>query len=98
LRNFGINGYGWSNTGVTYSSATSANAYNLNFNASGVNPSNGPNNRWNGFPVRFILSRFGADLYFLPIFCLRAKDLSGLAQAVQVQLYNNISNDINILG
>ena len=52
LRYFGLSGYGWSRSSVAYSSATSANAYNLKFNAGTVYPSNGPNNRWNGFPVR----------------------------------------------
>ena len=47
LRNAGINGNYWSRSGVA-----STTAYNLNFNASGVNPSNGPNNRYNGFSLR----------------------------------------------
>ena len=51
LGRFGRNGFGWSRSSVAYSSATSATAYNLDFNPSGVNPS--PNNgRWAGFPVR----------------------------------------------
>jgi len=52
VRSSGLDARGWSRTGVGYASATSATAYNLNANASGVNPSNGPNNRYNGFPVR----------------------------------------------
>lgn len=50
--NAGINGYGWSSRAAAYISSTSATAYNLGFNATGVNPSNGSNNRWNGFPLR----------------------------------------------
>ena len=56
LRNAGINGYDWSSMAAAFTSSTSATAYNLNFNASGLNPSNGPNNRWNGFPVRCLAS------------------------------------------
>ena len=44
-------GYGWSRT-----AKSSTNAYNLNFNTTGVNPSNN-NNRWNGFPLRWGFGR-----------------------------------------
>ena len=55
LRNFGINGYDWSRIATVYGAGTwNAKAYNLNFNASGVNPSNN-NVRWNGFPVRCLV-------------------------------------------
>ncbi len=64
LGNAGINGYEWSSRGAAYTSSTSAAAYNLEFNDSTVYPSNGPNNRWNGFPLRCLTSmpRRGADL------------------------------------
>ena len=52
LRNFGINGYGWSSASRAFSSITSATTYYLDFNASGVNPSYGPDHRWYGFPIR----------------------------------------------
>ena len=52
LRAFGLNGYGWSSASRTFTSVTSATAYNLDFNASGVRPSGGPHNRWFGFPIR----------------------------------------------
>ena len=52
LRNFGINGYGWSSASRAFTSVTSATACNLGLNASGVAPSNGPNFRWFGFPIR----------------------------------------------
>jgi uncharacterized protein (TIGR02145 family) len=45
LNNAGSNGNYWS------SSINGTNAYNLNFNASSVNPANN-NNRGNGFSVR----------------------------------------------
>ena len=48
LNNRGTNGNYWS---VSLNSQT--NGYNLNFNASGVNPANN-NNRFNGFPVRAV--------------------------------------------
>ena len=48
LNNRGSNGNYWSST-----LATAANARNLNFNASGVNPTN-TNNRFNGFSVRAV--------------------------------------------
>ena len=47
LNNVGSNGYYWS------SAPNGANARNLNFNASNVNPLNN-NNRANGFPVRCV--------------------------------------------
>ncbi len=52
LRRFGLNGYGWSSISVAFTSVTSATAYALAFNASGVYPSDGPNARWVGFPIR----------------------------------------------
>ena len=55
LRYFGLSGYGWSRSSVAYSSATSANAYHLDFNAGTVYPSFGPFNRWVGFPVRCLV-------------------------------------------
>ena len=48
LNNRGTNGNYWSST---FNSAT--NAYNLNFNASGVNPQNNNNRRY-GFTVRAV--------------------------------------------
>ena len=53
-RNLGINGYNWSTTASpVYNNGSAAlTGYNLNFNASGVNPSDGPLNRWLGFPIR----------------------------------------------
>ena len=44
--------YGWSSLSVVFTSVTSATACNLGLNASGVAPSNGPNFRWFGFPIR----------------------------------------------
>ena len=60
LRNAGHNADYWSSRG---SAAT--NAYNLEFNTA-VNPSNGPNNRWYGFPLRCLLMYRGG----VPIFLL----------------------------
>ena len=60
LRNAGQNGYDWSSR----SYSTTTNAYNLNFNASDVNPSN-YNNRWNGFPLRCLaLCRGGVPIFY----------------------------------
>ena len=73
VRSFGIVARGWSRTGVGYASATSATAYNLNANASGVNPSNGPNNRWNGFPVR-LFCRGSVPIFFYLVLRLRVKN------------------------
>ena len=56
LRYFGINGYGWSSASQAFTSVTSATAYYLGFGASGVHPSDGPDNRWDGFPIRCCLS------------------------------------------
>ena len=52
LRAFGIYGYGWSSSSVAFTSVTSATAYYLGFNASGIGSSHGPNARWVGFPIR----------------------------------------------
>ncbi len=54
LRNAGINADYWSSR-----ADAATNAYNLNFNATAVNPSNGPNNRWHGFPLRCLISPRG---------------------------------------
>lgn len=53
-RNAGINGYDWSSRGsaTRHDGAAIPSGYNLGFNATGVNPSNGPNERWHGFPLR----------------------------------------------
>ncbi len=51
---FGYNGFGWSRTAISYSSPTSADAYNLGFAPSGVGPSNNYT-RWRGFPVRCLV-------------------------------------------
>ena len=48
LNNRGTNGNYWSS-----SLNSQTNGYNLNFNASGVNPANN-NNRFNGFSVRAV--------------------------------------------
>ena len=52
--NAGLYGYWWSSRGSStrYDGVATPSAYNLNFNATGVNPSNGPNNRYNGFSLR----------------------------------------------
>lgn len=49
--NVGNNLYGWSRT-----AKSTTNAYNLGVNPSEVYPSS-DNNRWNGFPLRWILAR-----------------------------------------
>ncbi len=56
LNNAGINGNYWSST----ANSSANNAYNLNFNASDVNPSNN-NNRWNGFSLRCFTVRCDLD-------------------------------------
>ena len=56
LRNFGLNGRGWSRSagGWSNNDTWSANAYWFEFTASGVNPS-GNNARWDGLPVRCLV-------------------------------------------
>ena len=53
-RNLGLNGYNWSTTAspVYNNGSAGLTGYNLGFNASGVNPSGGPDGRWSGFPIR----------------------------------------------
>ena len=60
----GVSGSWWSSRAAAYTSSTSATAYYLEFGGSSVYPSNGPNNRWYGFPLRCLSSmpRRGADL------------------------------------
>jgi len=48
VNNAGSNGYYWSSTWYN-----NTNAYNMNFNSSGVNPQNN-NNKYNGFAVRCV--------------------------------------------
>ena len=57
LRDFGSSGYGWSRTAITYSSPTSASAYDLYFVPSSVNPSRS-SSRWVGYPVRCLVYKF----------------------------------------
>ena len=55
LRGFGNGGYSWSRIAAVYGAGTwDAKAYNLDFSASGVNPS-GDYVRWYGFPVRCLV-------------------------------------------
>ncbi len=54
LRYVGLDGYGWSRAAKTYSSPTSAYAYYLDFDPSGVTPSSN-DIRWYGFPVRCLV-------------------------------------------
>ena len=55
LRDFGVNGYGWSRSATVYGAGTwDAKAFYLYFGASGVNPS-GNYVRWYGFPVRCLV-------------------------------------------
>ena len=55
MRNFGVNGYDWSRIATVYGAGTwDAKAYYLDFNASGVYPSNAYV-RWVGFPVRCLV-------------------------------------------
>ncbi len=53
-RVLGVDGHSWSATAspVYYGGSAGLTGYNLGFNASGVFPSNGPDYRWNGFPIR----------------------------------------------
>lgn len=50
--NAGNNGNYWSSRTSPSSASLS---YNLNFNASGVNPSNGPTERWRGYSLRCLI-------------------------------------------
>ncbi len=54
-------GYWWSSRGSStrYDGVTTPSAYHLHFNATGVNPSNGPSNRYYGFPLRCLSTVLG---------------------------------------
>ena len=55
----GIGGNYWSSVAASKlsSGTVTPSAYNLNFNATGVGPSNGPSYRWFGFPLRCLARR-----------------------------------------
>ena len=55
LRDNGRRGDEWSSASTTYSSNFRALAYNLLFTDLGIFPSDGPLNRWGGFPVRCLV-------------------------------------------
>lgn len=64
FRNAGQNGNWWSSRGAdNIWGSAGLGGYNLNFDATGVNPSNGPTARYIGFPLRWFIPRFGADLF-----------------------------------
>ena len=50
----GVGGIYWSSraSSAGANGTTTPSAYNINFNATGVYPSNGPYERWLGFPLR----------------------------------------------
>ena len=52
FRDAGAYGIYWSSRGAAYTSSTSATAYYLQVEPSAVVPSDGPTNRWVGFPLR----------------------------------------------
>ncbi len=57
-RRLGFNGYGWSATATpntTSAGATGLASLYLNLDASSVDPSDGTNYRWNGFPIRCLV-------------------------------------------
>jgi hypothetical protein len=66
FRNAGHEGNWWSSRGAdnVWGSA-GLGGYNLNFNATGVNPSNGPTNRWIGFPLRCLFSPQRVPIFYL---------------------------------
>ncbi len=54
LRHAGLHGDWWSSRGDA-----ATGAYHLNFTATGVSPSFGPDNRWHGFPLRCLSTVLG---------------------------------------
>ena len=53
---YGFGGTSWSSSAVAYGTGIwDANAYSLKLYDSGINPSNGPNARWYGIPVRCLV-------------------------------------------
>ena len=55
LRGYGRTGYSWSNISVNYSLDMPITAYDLAFSNLITYTSYGPDNRWNGFPVRCLV-------------------------------------------
>ncbi len=57
----GQNGYDWSSRGAStrYDGVSTPSAYFLVFNAAGMYPSNGPSNRYDGFPLRCLSTVLG---------------------------------------
>ena len=68
MRNAGLNSYNWSTVASSKhdSGETYPSAYILNFNVAGVVPSNGPNSRWYGLPLRRLAKRVSSG-HFLKI-------------------------------
>ena len=54
-------GFNWSSraSSTRYDDTTTPSAYNLHFSAKTVLPSNGPNERWHGFPLRCLSTVLG---------------------------------------
>ena len=52
MGNLGTSGYDWASFAQSYGSSVSATARYLGVHVSGINPFGGPDNRWNGFPLR----------------------------------------------
>lgn len=57
LRNAGNDSLVWSSLTVAYTSTTSATVRYLSFNTKVVYPSGGPDNRWYGFSLRWLLQK-----------------------------------------
>ena len=52
----GLYGFIWSSTATAFTDSTHAGVYYLAFWAPDLEPSNGPYDRWHGFPVRCLAS------------------------------------------
>ena len=61
FRYAGIDGYDWSSraSSTRYDGAAIPSAYSLDFYASTAHPSNGPYERWHGFPLRCLSTVLG---------------------------------------
>lgn len=62
LKSTGVNGYGWPLFATSSAwGNTEFGAYYFNFGANGVSASNGPNFRWDAFPLRCLARGGGTD-------------------------------------
>lgn len=65
LQAIGVNSNAWSGVAAALNSDTLATAYLLHLNSSATYPSNLPDRRWLGFPLRWLQTKLLCPLYYV---------------------------------